>query len=150
AIEQYQQIVELAPEHPMAANAQFNYGNALALQGKSEQAELHFHEALRLKPDFAEAHLSYGTLLLQNGKLAAAIQETERACEFTAYRNRNCLDTLAAAYIQANRWDEVIQMAEKAIQSALQAGEKDLAAKFQERLAQYRKRRSAAGNRNQR
>ena len=47
-----QRLVQL---HPGEAGAHFNYGVILAAQEKWDEAAAQFSEALRLKPDFAEA-----------------------------------------------------------------------------------------------
>ena len=45
------------------------WGNALKDQGKLEEAIASYQQALRLKPDFAEAHNNLGNVLQRQGKL---------------------------------------------------------------------------------
>ena len=47
-------------------------GVALKAQGKREEAIAEFREAIRLKPDYAEAHYNLGLALAAQGKPEAA------------------------------------------------------------------------------
>lgn len=55
------------------------YGLQLATQGLFDKAEQHFIEAIKLNPDFSEAHSNYGILLANIGQIDRAIQQQERA-----------------------------------------------------------------------
>ena len=48
---------------------------ALATQGKLDQAMAQYTEALRLKPDYAEAHNNLGLALAAQGKLDQAVAQ---------------------------------------------------------------------------
>jgi Flp pilus assembly protein TadD len=50
-----------------------NLGQALSEQGRLNEAMIHFREALRLSPNYAEAHNNLGSALAQQGKLELAI-----------------------------------------------------------------------------
>jgi tetratricopeptide (TPR) repeat protein len=50
-----------------------NLGNALSRQGKVDEAIAAYREAIRLRPDFAQAHTYLGDTLLTQGKTAEAI-----------------------------------------------------------------------------
>ncbi len=56
-----------------------NLGNALAWQGRSEEAIAHYREALRLRPDFAEAHNNWGLALARHDGLEEAIAHYREA-----------------------------------------------------------------------
>jgi len=47
----------------------------LARQGRTDEAIEHFHEALRIKPDFERAHYNLGIALLEQGKIDEAIAQ---------------------------------------------------------------------------
>ena len=49
-------------------DAQHTYGRALASQGRWAAAIVHFREALRLAPDFGDAHLQLALALRQVGQ----------------------------------------------------------------------------------
>ena len=50
------------------------------------------------------------------------------------------LDTMAAAYAEAGRFDEAVKAEQRAVESADQAGEKGRAAKLRQRLQLYESR----------
>ena len=51
----------------------------MAKQGNLEEATALFREAVRLKPDFAEAHNNLGLALQEQGQLAAAVAQYQQA-----------------------------------------------------------------------
>ena len=51
----------------------------LATRGEIPEARFQFEEAIRLRPDSAEARLDFGRLLADHGELAAAIRQLEGA-----------------------------------------------------------------------
>ena len=69
---------------------------------------------------------------------ADAVKYAERACELTDYKQPEALDTLAVAYAAADRFDQAVETAQKAVELAVPAGEKKLAQKIQKRLQLYR------------
>ncbi len=68
--------VKKDPINYMAHN---NLGNALAGQGKLDEAIAHYSEALRIDPNFAMAHDNLGTILARQGKLDEAIAKYSEA-----------------------------------------------------------------------
>ncbi len=54
--------------NPGYAEAHNNLGIALARKGKIEDAVAHFREALRIKPDFVDAHNALRKTLKLQGK----------------------------------------------------------------------------------
>jgi len=67
---------EVAPAGSMANN---DRGIELTRQGRPEEAVAFFEEALRINPEFAEAHYNLGTLLARGGRLDEAIRHLEDA-----------------------------------------------------------------------
>ena len=49
-------------------------GEALAAQGKTDEAIRHYYEALRIKPDLVAAHLNLGVALRKEGKINEAVE----------------------------------------------------------------------------
>lgn len=66
-----------APE--LAAQIHKNLGSSYALLGDQDAAVNHYHEALRLSPELAEAHTTLGTHFVRLGKYEDALHHLERA-----------------------------------------------------------------------
>ena len=62
--------------------AHTNLGANLNAQGRSDEARVHFEEALRLNPDYPEAHCNLGLLLLGQGRSDEARAHLEEALRF--------------------------------------------------------------------
>jgi hypothetical protein len=129
--------------NPNCWMAQSNLGNWLLDRGKQAEAEMHYHEALRLNPDFTDALNNLAWLLatcpdasIRNG--ARAVQLSERACELTGYKKTIYVGTLAAAYAEAGRFDDAMATAERAIALARKNGESALLQRNRELLELYR------------
>ena len=119
-----------------------NYGNALLEEGRLEPAIENYNEALRIKPNYAAAinNLAWILATTEDTRFrnpADAVKLAQRACVLTNYKDPQSLDTLAAAYAAAGRFEEAIETAEKAMELAVSAGRKDLATEIQDRLRLY-------------
>jgi superkiller protein 3 len=68
-------------EIPPAAAEAYNQGLELAQSGQYAEARAKFEEALRLAPDFREAHYNLGLVLRQLGEKEAAIAELQQSLE---------------------------------------------------------------------
>src|SRR5438552_7585829 len=68
--------VAIDPRSPIG---QIGLGLALARQGKLAEAIAHYEQALRIKPDHADAHANWGDALAQQGKPAEAIEHYQQA-----------------------------------------------------------------------
>ncbi len=71
---------------------------------------------------------------------AEAVSLGERACELTEYRRHGTLDTLAAAYAEAGRFDEALDTIARAATLARAASETSVERMLFERAAQYNRR----------
>jgi tetratricopeptide (TPR) repeat protein len=72
-------------------------GTALAQQGKLAEAIGHYEQALRIKPDFADAHNNWGAALVQQGRRAEAIEHFQQALNIApdyAQARSNLVNTL--------------------------------------------------------
>ena len=56
-----------------------NLGNALARQGRFDEAIVQFSEALRIKPDYSFAHNNLGNALARQGRVSEAIEHYSEA-----------------------------------------------------------------------
>jgi tetratricopeptide (TPR) repeat protein len=93
----------------------YQYGKALARQGKARQALAQFAAALLSQPDYPEALDEISWILatsadaqLRNGP--EAVKMAERAVELTHREDPRMLKTLAAAYAETGRFSEAVQV----------------------------------------
>lgn len=61
------------------ANARHEYGEALVEEGHAAEAVPVFEEALRLRPDYVDAHMSLGIALVQLGRAQEALEHFQQA-----------------------------------------------------------------------
>ncbi len=119
-----------------------NYGNALLEEGRIEPAIENYNEGLRIKPNYAAAINNLAWILATTEDVrfrnpADAVKLAQRACVLTNHKDAEALDTLAAAYAAAGRFEKATETAEKALELAVSAGRKDLAAEIRNRLRLY-------------
>ena len=85
-IEHLRKVLGLRPfQHPDKAH--FFLATALAKEGHLEEAVSHYQQALRIKPEFAEAHDGLGQALNQSGKREDAIQHYEQVLRIMKARS---------------------------------------------------------------
>jgi TPR repeat protein len=72
AIEQYDRVIRLDPDHINALN---NRGNAYLAKGGCDQAITDFDKAIALKPDFATAYANRGNAYQDRGEFDRAIRD---------------------------------------------------------------------------
>jgi tetratricopeptide (TPR) repeat protein len=140
AIRHYEQALEIDPDYAKAHN---NLGLALERAGRASEAMRHYEQALRIKPDYPEALNNLAWLLAtrmppDRGNSIRAVALAERACKVSNPPMATYLDTLAAAYAAAGRFDDAIATAQKAIDVARTAGQARLVEKTEARLELYR------------
>jgi protein O-mannosyl-transferase len=135
-----ERALQLRPDYP---EARYTYGVVMASLGYEVAATGQLREANFLRPDWVDALRSLAWLLatspepkVRNG--AQAIIVAERANQLTGYENGIALDTLAAAYAEAGRFDNAVATESRAIELARAASKSDLAEHFAARLALYR------------
>jgi tetratricopeptide (TPR) repeat protein len=121
-------------------------GFAAAAQGDAEDGIRHSREALRLDPSqlFAANNLAWAlathpSAALRNPQEAVRVAET--ALAHSGGESPDLLDTLAAAYASAGRFEEAVRAEIDALRGANTRGEALKAADYQARLALYRAKR---------
>ena len=75
---------------------------------------------------------------IRNGK--AALKWAKVACEGEGAKNPDYLDTLAAAYAEAGRFDMAVKTAEKCLELARTSGDESFAGEVASRLQTYQHR----------
>jgi tetratricopeptide (TPR) repeat protein len=114
----------------------------LARTGKPAEAIEHYRASLRLRPDKPVVMDRLAWILatqedasLRNAR--EAIQVAEEACQLTAHRDPVLLDTLAAAYAEAGRFDDAKRVQETAFRLASASGPSQLSDQIAKRLKLY-------------
>ncbi|HUI07576.1 MAG TPA: tetratricopeptide repeat protein [Verrucomicrobiae bacterium] len=96
------------------AEADYDLGNALLTLDEMPEAAAQYYQALRLKPDYADAHKSLGVALAREGKFDRAIEQFEEGLRLTpgdAKTHRN----LGMALQEAGRMPEAIEQYQQAL-----------------------------------
>jgi len=117
-----------------------------AASGRPADAVLAGREALRRNPDLGWAANNLAWLLATSPDPALrdpaeAVRVAERAATRSEAPSPDLLDTLAAAYAAAGRFDAAVETAQRAAELADRAGNPALAASIRTRLALYRSQR---------
>ncbi len=138
AIEQYRAALRLRPDDP---SSHYNLARLLEKDCHARQAMEHYRQAIAAQPDFSTAHTNLGILLLTAGDTQEAITHFEAALreEQGLFNYTN----LVVAYSTANRLDDAIPVAEKALELARAQGETSLARELEAALAYFRAQRPA-------
>jgi tetratricopeptide (TPR) repeat protein len=139
AIDQYEQVLRLDPGHVKTHN---NLASALIRLGKTDQAITHYRRGMELKPDWPESYNNLAWLLatyheerFRDGP--EAVRLAQRACELTHDELPEFLDTLAAAYAEAGRFDQAIRSARRGIDLATHLKQEALAGDIRNHLRLY-------------
>ena len=138
AIRDLTQAIRLDPKF---ASAYTNRGNAWSQKGKFDDALRDYSDAMRLDPSDANSFNAAAWLRAtcsnkdyRNGK--RAVLHATTACELSAWRGSDTIDTLAAAYSELGDFKSAIQWQEKAIELATEDSEKQ---EMRLRLVLYKK-----------
>ncbi len=130
---------------PRFAQAYDRLGLVLLRRGDFAGAAARFEQAVRLSPNEPRPIKNLARLLatcpegaLRSGPRAVAL--AEQAWRMTGSRDPDCLDTLAAAYAEAGRFDEAVAAAQKVVAAAEETHRPELIEIARKRLALYQSR----------
>ena len=128
ALTSFREAIRLSPGY---AEAHSNLAWLLKDQGQLDEALQHFRECQRLKPGMPSPTIGLAWLLATHPNPAArnpkeAIQLAEKLSADSGYQNWMSLDTLAAAYAAAGRFDEAARMARRALPLAAGSSSNDV------------------------
>ena len=112
-------------------------------QDKLDKVVRHWSELARLQPDNARVCNNLAWLFaaardpaIRDSKLA--LEYALRACELTDYQHANFVDTLAVAQAAGGQFSQAIEMAQKALELAIDSGQEELVDEINKRLALYK------------
>ena len=143
---------EVVEAKPGNGAARVSLGDVLYAEGKTGEALEQWREALRLKPDDPAALGRTARVLatspeahFRNGSEAVAL--AARAVQLSGGKDAALLDTLAAAYAEAERFGEAAATARRALGLAREKNQAEQAEAIERRLALYEARRPLRENR---
>ena len=128
---------------PLSARARGGLGVALQGQGRIEEAVAEFREAVRVDPREFKTLNNLAWILATSPEpklrnAAESVELAERAARAMERKDPSRLDTLAAAYAEAGRFDDAVRTAEEALGLTAGGKQDDLAAALRARLDLYR------------
>ena len=102
---QFRQAIELNPDY---TDAEYNWGNVLASQGKITEAIVHYQKAVEINPDYTSVRYNLGVALNLCGRLDEAVTQFRTVIKIKpghANAHGNLANTLAAQ----DKFDEAVQ-----------------------------------------
>jgi membrane associated rhomboid family serine protease/Tfp pilus assembly protein PilF len=131
-------LTEIVGKNPQTLVAQEALADLCADQKLYPEAIQHYREAIRLKPDFAEARNNLAWLLATADDTRyrnpqEALAQAKQAVELSHWKQPSFIDTLAEALYVNGRYQQAVAVQRKAL--ALDPGNKTM----QEHMAKYEK-----------
>lgn len=139
AARQFDLALELKPDF---AAAHYALGVVCQEQGRMPEALKHWREAARLAPQWPEPLNNLAWVLATDTRDpfragAEAVELASRAVALAGTNNARVLDTLAAAYAEAGRFEQASATARQAEAAATAQGQSELAGQLRRRLELY-------------
>ena len=143
AIQEYHEALRIDANF---APARLSLSSCLAQTGRIREAIDEGHKAVRLMPDQPRGLQFVAWLMAtheaaEGGDPNLAVELADRALRLTGRQDIACLDTLAAAYASAGRFDDAMATANEARRLAESLGQNTLAQEIHMRLQLYRDRK---------
>ena len=131
-------LADIVGKNPQTADAQEALADLCGEQKLYPEAIKHYQEAIRLKPDFAEARNNLAWLLATAGdpkfrNPAEALTQARQAVELSQWKEATFIDTLAEALYANGQYPQAVAAQKKAL--ALDPGNKTM----QAHMDKYRK-----------
>lgn len=143
-IQHLQRAIEMAPDQPQAY---LDLAMVRQMESKVDEAILLYEQLLKTHPDLPELlnNLAWIRATSPDDALRKgdqAVQLAEHLCQLTEFRVASFLDTLAAAYAEAGRFEKAIGTSQTAIDLATKENNESLVKKLRQRMELYRARKS--------
>jgi tetratricopeptide (TPR) repeat protein len=97
----------------MNADAEYSLAAQLQAEGRSDEAEAHYKNALEDRPDYTEAWVNLGVLEASRGNGVEAARAFEEGLRLNP-KDATALINLAALREREHRWEEAIQLYQRA------------------------------------
>ena len=129
--------------NPDQAQVCANLGTAYTQLSKYRLAIQNWTRAVELEPNSADVLNNLAWLLATVDDASVrdankAIEFAQRACELIGYKEPAVLDTLAAAYAAAGRFNDAVTTAERAVNTAKARGQEDMVSEIQNHIELYK------------
>jgi Flp pilus assembly protein TadD len=134
ALAEFRQALALRPDYP---EAQAGLGGLLALNGKTGEAIPLLLKSVQGRPQSITARMGLALALSKAGRVQEAIPHAKEAVNLSEGQNPQTLDLLGRLYAEAGRTGEAIEVTGRALQVAMQAGDRQFAEELRGRLAAY-------------
>jgi len=143
AVGRYQEVLAIAPQHE---DARFRMAVTIYSQGNFRVAVEQLRKVLEIQPKSIVAINSLSWILatcvddsIRNGE--EAVRLAEEMNKATEHRDPRLLDTLAAAYAEAGRYEDAIRVVRAALELIGEQGISKLGGKLESRLLLYQENR---------
>lgn len=143
AIAEYEDALARLPDGPRKAPFLFGLAKAQKAAGHVEDAVDSLQSAIAAHADYKEALNELAWIFstapddsIRDG--TRAVELAERLTQGEEGQDPAYLDTLAAAYAEAGRFDSAVEAAQKALEGAKSSGKETLASEIESRLALFR------------
>jgi len=93
---------------------QMNLADALAQKGRSDQAMVHYDEAIRLLPNYADAYYNRGNVLFAKGRVDEAIADWEKTLQIQP-NDADARTSLGNAFLRRGSLKEAVVQYENAM-----------------------------------
>jgi tetratricopeptide (TPR) repeat protein len=107
-------VFSLLTSMEVSAQADNDLGMQLQQAGRMQEAIRHYKQALRLNPDFADAHVNLGDALRKTGRIEEAIGQYEEAMRIKPDFPKAHF-ALGVAWLQVGRTQEALRQCEEAL-----------------------------------
>ena len=94
--------------------------------GKLDEAAQHYRAAIESKPDFRDAHFNLGRILVNEGKVAEAIDQFRQTLTPEDEQTPLCTYALGAAYARVGNRNEALKYMQQAREKAAARGQTEL------------------------